>query len=370
MLMNSSSQCTVVLMGGKSSCPLSLSGIVSTIAGPAPGTTTFGDTDATGNAARFNTPYAITTEGTNLYIADFTNNKIRKIVIATGVVTTLAGPAQGATTSGDTDATGNAARFNNPAGITTDGTNLYVAEYSNNKIRKIVIATGVVTTLAGPAPGAITSGDTDATGNAARFNGPTGLTTDGTNLYVTDSTNNKIRKIVIATGVVTTLAGPAQGATTSGDTDATGNASRFTLPFDITTDGTNLFVADFSNRKIRMIVIATGVVTTLAGPAPGANTSGDTDATGNAARFSGPHGISTDGTNLYVTDYSNNKIRKIVIATGVVTTIAGPAQGATTSGDTDATGNAARFQVPRAITTDGTSLYIVDSSNNKIRKVR
>ena len=74
---------------------------------------------------------------TNLYVVDSANHKIRKIVISTGVVTTPAGLAQGTTTSGDTDATGNAARFNSPRGITTDGTNLYVANMSNNKIRKI-----------------------------------------------------------------------------------------------------------------------------------------------------------------------------------------------------------------------------------------
>ncbi|MES0488986.1 MAG: hypothetical protein ABUK01_03280 [Leptospirales bacterium] len=103
--------------------------------------------------------------------------------------------------------------------------------------------------------------------------------------------NNRIRQIVISTGVVTTLAGPAQGTTTAGDTDGTGNAARFTGATSITTDGTNLYVA--AGCKIRQIVILTGVVTTLAGPAPGANTCGDTDGTGNAARFNAPEGITT-----------------------------------------------------------------------------
>jgi hypothetical protein len=66
----------------------------------------------------------------------------------------------------------------------------------------------------------------------------------------------KVRKIVIATGVVTVLAGPANGTTTAGDTDGTGNAARFLSPFDMTTDGTNLYLSD--DNKIRKIVIATG----------------------------------------------------------------------------------------------------------------
>ena len=101
-------------------------------------------------------------------------------------VTTLAGSS-----SGNTDATGTSARFNQPMGITTDGTNLYVVDYGNNRIRKIVISTGVVTTLAGGS----SSGNTDATGTSASFYKPMGITTDGTNLYDADSHNHRIRKI-------------------------------------------------------------------------------------------------------------------------------------------------------------------------------
>ena len=364
--------CSPALKGGTmQGCALSLSNSVTTPFGPSQGTTTAGDTDGTGNAARFSTPYAATTDGSNLYIADFANNKIRKIVIATGVVTTLAGPTQGATTAGDTDGTGNTARFSGPNGITNDGTNLYVTEAFNNKIRQVTISTGAVTTMAGPAPGATTSGDTDATGNAARFGSPNGITTDGTNLYVSEAGNKKIRKVDIATGVVTTLAGPAQGATTSGDTDATGNAARFNFPRGITTDGTNLYVADTTNNKIRKIVIATALVTTIGGPAPGAVTSGDTDATGTAARFNLPIGVTTDGTNLYIADTFNNKVRRMVLATGVVTTMAGPAQGSTSSGDTDGTGNAALIGAPTGITSDATSVFVTTGTGfHKIRRIQ
>ena len=92
------------------------------------------------------------------------------------VVTTLAGIVS----SGSANGTGTSASFSYPYGITTDGTNLYVAEYTNHLIRKIVISTGVVTTIAG---------------TSASFNGPKGITTDGTNLYVADNSNSMIRKI-------------------------------------------------------------------------------------------------------------------------------------------------------------------------------
>jgi sugar lactone lactonase YvrE len=374
-----------------------VTGVVTTLAGTAG---SMGSSDGVGNAARFYEPYGLTTDGTSLYVADYRNYTIRKIVISTGVVTTLAGMAG---LGGSSDGTGTTARFYFPAGINTDGTNLYVADIYNHTIRKIVIATGVVTTLAGTAG---LADSTDATGTAARFNVPIGIITDGTNLYVADTNNNTIRKIVISTGVVTTLAGStgnvvrfsyarnitsdgtnlyvvdgnnriirkiviSSGVVTTlagtagawGSTDGTGTAARFNNPFGITSDGTNLYVADTYNHTIRKIVISSGVVTTLAGTA---GSLGSIDGTGNAARFNYPYTITTDGTNLYVADTYNHTIRKLVISTGVVTTLAGTAG---SLGSTDGTGTAARFYYPRGITTDGTNLYVADTSNQTIRKI-
>jgi sugar lactone lactonase YvrE len=322
-------------------------GVVTTLAGTAGSS---GTADGTGSAARFDSPDGITTDGTSLYVADTSNQTIRKVVIATGVVTTLAGTAG---SSGIADGTGPAARFDNPIGITTDGTSLYVGDYNNQTIRKVVIATGVVTTLAGTTPGSA-----DGTSSAARFDNPIGITTDGTSLYVADYNNHTIRKVVIASRVVTTLAGTAGS---SGTADGTGSAARFDNPDGITTDGTNVYVADYNNHTIRKVVIATGVVTTLAGTA---GSSGTADGTGPAARFSGPIGITTDGTNLYVGDYYS--IRKVVIATGVVTT---PDWSNGQKGSTDGTGSAIRFNGPWGVTTDGTSLYVADHNNHTIRKV-
>ncbi len=321
-------------------------GAVTTVAGM---TATPGSTDGTGTAARFRFPFDLASDGTNLYIADNNNNAIRKIVIATGVVTTLAGSGW----EFFPDGTGSAAIFGAPTGITSDGRNLYVADTESNKIRKVVIATAVTTTLAGSG----SQDDDDGTGMAASFFSPSGITGDGTNLYVSDTNNHKIRKIVIATGVVTTLAGSGFG----GGVDGTGTAASFFFPRGIISDGTNLYIADTNNHKIRKIVIATGVVTTLAG----SGSIGYADGTGEAATFSHPSGITRDGANLYVADSGNQKIRKIVIATGVVTTLAGGGLGTSADG----TGEAASFNHPSGITSDGTNLYITDEHTHKIRKI-
>ena len=211
-----------------------------------------------------------------------------------------------------------------------------------------------VTTLAGT--GSI--GSANGTGTLASFYRPLGITRDGTNLYVADTYNHLIRKIVISTGVVTTLAGT--GSSGSAD-NSTGTLASFYRPLGITTDGTNLYVSDTYNHRIRKIVISTGVVTTLAG---GSHGSADND-NGTAASFKFPHGIITDGTNLYVADTFNYLIRKIVISTGAVTTVAGTGS----AGSANGTGTSASFYYPRAITTDGTNLYVADTNNNRIRKI-
>ena len=300
-------------------------------------------------------PIGITTDGENIYVADRGNDVIRKIVISTGVMTTLAGQEN---SPGNTDGTGSIARFDRPEGITTDGTNLYITDMNNHSIRKIVIATGAVTTLAGREGGNF--GDQDGIGSEAGFFYPAGITTDGVNLYVADSYNHAVRKIVIATKSVSTLA----GSMSSGSADGTGTDAEFNLLKGITIADENIYVTDTSNTTIRKIVISSGAVTTFAGIVD--SSLGDEDGTGTEASFAYPTGITSDGSNLYVVDSSSNTVRKIVIATREVTTIAGTAP---RFGHVDDTAEAARFDFPVSITTDGKSLYISDRDNNAIRKI-
>lgn len=339
-------------MGGSiEDVPLHLAGQVTTLAGMA---TAPGHLDGTGTAAMFQSPIGLTTDGVNLYVVDSTDNTIREIVIATGVVTTLAGSAG---VAGHADGTGAAATFYHPYGITTDGTNLYVADSGNHTLRKIVISTAAVTTIAGQAT---VPGSADGTGTAATFNYPHGITTDGANLYVADRFNHTIRRLVLSSGAVSTIAGQAGVA---GHADGTGAAATLNYPDGITTDGTNLYVADTSNDTVRKIVIANGVVTTLAGTA---TVAGHADGTGTAATFYGPEGVTTDGTDLYVSDASNQTIRQVVLATGSVTTLAGQA---TVAGHADGTGSAATFFRPYGLTTDAVNVYVADGNNSTVRQI-
>lgn len=121
-------------------------------------------------------------------------------------------------------------------------------------------------------------------------------------------------------GGVPTLALLAGALGGRGNTDGTGLDVRLSRPAGVATDGTHVFVADTSNHAIRKIVLATGEVTTLAGTA---GSLGSADGTGSDARFYLPHGVATDGTHLFVADTYNHTIRKIVISTGSVTTLVG-----------------------------------------------
>ena len=146
---------------------------------------TTGVKDASGNAMsiQYETSNGFTTASSGTLMG----GSIQGIELSLSTaVTTLAGSS-----SGFADATGTSARFNAPQEITTDGTNLYVTDNGNHRIRKIVISTGVVTTLAGSSSGFANHN----TGTSASFNAPQGITTDGTNLYVSDNGNHKIRKI-------------------------------------------------------------------------------------------------------------------------------------------------------------------------------
>lgn len=342
-------------------CKIVLStGAVTTIAGSSAAS---GSADGVGPAARFRSLSGLSLDGAgNLYVADAGNSTIRQVVLSTAMVTTLAGTA---TQSGSTDAIGALAQFDRPTDVAVDGTgNLFVADNGNNTIRKIVLSTAAVTTLAGTAAA---TGSTDGTGPAARFEGPSGLAVDAAgNVYVGDLFNDTIRKIVISTGAVTTLAGAAHMNFNGriGTADGAGIAARFYQPAGLAVDGAGvLFVADSGNNTVRKIEIGTSLVSTVAG-AP--RQTGSADGIGAAAQFFRPRGVAADGAgNLFIADFANETIRKIQLGTNTVTTVAGLA------GDhayVDGIGAAARFAWPTGIAADGAGkLFVADF--NAIRQI-
>jgi sugar lactone lactonase YvrE len=323
-----------------------------------------GSTEGTGSFGRFASPsdIAIDAAGT-LYIADTSNNTVRKVTLITQDSIDPFMPVGVVTTlagqagiSGHSDGS-SSATFNHPAGVAVDSAgNVYVADTDNNEIRKVTMA-GVVSTVAGQAG---VNGSSDGTGTAASFNGPSGIVADAAgNLYVADTLNHTIRRVTSA-GVVTTIAG---GAGTSGFVDATGSAAKFHGPQGLALDASgNLFVADTNNNAIRKIVIATRVVTTVAGQA---GIAGSTDGAVSQAQFHYPSGVAVDTSgNLYVADTDNHTLR-VIAPWGVVSTLAGLAG---SSGSADGVGTAVRFNFPTGVAMDSFgNVGIADTNNNTIR---
>jgi sugar lactone lactonase YvrE len=387
---------------------ISASGAVTTFVGSAG---LAGTTDATGTAARFNTPIGLTHDVTgNIFVADSASHTLRKINVV-GTVTTVAG---GAGLPGAVNGTGASARFNTPYGVLSDATgNILVTDRANNCIRLVTTA-GVVSTYLGrlvggdgyvdgaasgarlfrPAGIAFSPdnsiifadsqnlsirrlspsddlstlagpggnfGRVDGAGNNARFNFPQGLalTTAG-ELYVADSGSGSLRRISTLGSVQTIAGGSAQGYN---DGAAGVNLLNYPSGIALAADGT-VFFAEGIAHSVRAL-LPNGTVVTVAGTG---GQSGNTDATGFAARFNSPSDVALDPQgNLYVADTANHVIRRIDLRTTAVTTFAGAAG---SPGTADGQGTAARFNSPRGLCADTAgNLYVSDYGSHTIRRI-
>jgi hypothetical protein len=332
-----------------------------------------GTTNGVGTSARFSSPGGLTTDGTNIFVADASNNCIRKIAITAGptyTVTTIAGScgAANAGTDSTTDAT--LVRFHGPNHAVYLGGYIYVSDNGGATIRKVEVATGYTTTLAGTYA---STGNTEGTGAAARFNTPTGITTDGVNLYVGETNNYNIRKVTTA-GVVTSIAGSYTAGWGDGYAQASG--VKFYFPVGLTYDSSAnaLYVAELGNYALRKIDFSnSNSVSTIAG-APGSMLTkrvpyslSSADGIGNAAGVHNAYGAVEVNGILYFTETGYHTLRSLNIKTQQVTTLAGLAN---TSGSTNGYGAAARFNAPAGLVADSTGayLYIADQSNHCIRR--
>ncbi len=327
----------------------------------------------------------------NLYIS--TDNRVRKVDAATGVITTLAGT--GSPGFGGDDRTATEARLKLPVGLAVDGDgNVFIADGDNGRIRRIDVATGIISTVAGGGipkrvSGMIDPGDgglaTDAFFKAAS---DVAIDSEG-NVYF--AAENRIRRVDAGTGIITTLTGNGVNDLSGdgGPSTSAGVADPRGLALD---DQGNLYFADTGNQRVRRIDGATGIITTVAGigkhAPPGTHRSQPTigpegqgfsgdGGPGTAAMLSIPNDtvIGPDG-NLYIADTGNDRIRKVDLTTGVITTFA---DGGAVRGEKMETGfqeggdikiTFTNFAPPVAIavTRDGV-FFIADSDQNKVMKL-
>ncbi|MDQ2843685.1 MAG: choice-of-anchor D domain-containing protein, partial [Acidobacteriota bacterium] len=350
-----------------------LPGTINTVAG-IPGMWGYAADGGQASAANFANPQNIASDMCgNLYVADSINQVVRQINATTHVIRTVAGMAYKAGFSGD-GGPATSAKLNTPWSVALDGAgNLYIADYGNNRVRRVDAVTGIITTVAG---GGTARSGSDGLGDGglatnAQLSGPADLVLDpsGT-LYIADSVNGLIRKVDLTTQTITAVAGG--GADNSG-TNSLGDGGLATngvlkCPTGLALDsGGNLYIADKGSNVVRAVNLATNIISTVAGSG-GWGFYGDNGPAA-SANFSGPVAVRTDAAgNLYIVDYGNSVVREVSAATHIISTPIG--NGSSGYGGDGGNPSTATLSNPTGITHDPTGrVLVVDSGNNIVRLV-
>jgi sugar lactone lactonase YvrE len=335
-------------------------GIITHVAGT--GSPGFDGDGGPATSAAVTNPLGVTADSQgNIFIADTGSNRIREVEAASGIIKTVAGngvPFYGL----DGELAINSGM--NPAGVLLEGSGkLLVADTLNNRITEILLSTGIIHTLAGNGTVGF-SGDGSAAVNASLQ--PGGLAVDGLgNLYIADSGNNRIREVLASTGKIQTIAGNEN----SGFTGDGGLAvsSPLQCPVDVTiAPGGNVLIADSCNYRIREVNAMTGVIQTVAGNGqPGYSGDGGL---ATSASIDYPTGIFVDPSADIFVSSTDGRIRKVSAINGIIQTVAGNGT-LGFSGDGGAA-VAAQLNLPNGLFVDKAgNLFIADTSNNRIREV-
>lgn len=317
-------------------------------------------------SVRISVSTASATPNPGIYIASYTSNRLRK-VDAAGYITTYAGT--GVAGFGGDNGAAAAAQISSAGvsivvpGVARDSSgNIFMTDLGNSRVRKISATTGIITTIAGNGTSAYGTSGVQATSTSVYY--PTAIAVDSSgNVYFAEN-SSRIRKITVSTGVISTVAGSTSGGFT-GDNGQAVNAT-FNgitgLAFD---SADNLYIADYSNHRVRRILASTGIVSTIAGSAL-TTTSGD-GGLATSAGFAAPSGIALDAAgNVYVTDSVSLRVRKFSVG-GNINTIAGPGTAGTLGDGGPAT--SAYFGCWGIALDVAGNIYIADSANMRIRKI-
>ncbi len=329
-------------------------GIITTVAGN--GTAGYSGDGGAATSAELQYPYGLTVDGTgNLYISDTDNQRVRK-VSTSGIITTVAGNGNCCYSGDGGQAT--SAQLAYPDGVIVDaGGNLYIADTSDKRIRKVNPA-GTITTVAGDGSYGF-SGDGGAA-TSAELSSPEGMAEDASgNLYITDTGNQRIRK-VSASGTITTAVG---GAINDGGPGVFGLLNQ---PAGVARDSAgNTYIADSGNNRVRLVAVDEAITTVAGTGAAGSSGDGGTAAD---AQLNSPQGVAVDSSgNVYIADTNSLRVRK-VDKSGTITTVAG--DGNCCFGGDGGLATSAQLLYPAGVAADASgNLFIADTDNNRVRKV-
>ncbi len=348
-----------------------LSGNIETIAGLGPTQFGFDGDGEPAKSSKLGFITAIATDKmNNVYVTDGAANVVRKVNSDDGKISTIAGTFLGFNVVDPTPYAGDGgsaknAHLNFPLGITVDQIgNVILVDAGNGVIRRIDASTGIISTVAGTGAQGFTGDNGPAT--SATFFNPYDVAVDGqNNIYIADAGNNAIRKITIATGIITTLAGlgPDQAGYTGDNGPAT--TAKLNYPTGVSVDQIgNIYIAD-ANHVIRKI--HDGIITTVAGNGVAGYTGDGGAATSASLQYITRVAVDEDR-NIYIADAGNTVIRKVTAATGIITTYAG--NGVYGYAGDGGAAVSANLAAPWDVVLDNKgNLYIADTNNSAVRVV-
>jgi sugar lactone lactonase YvrE len=333
-------------------------------------------------------PSGVTVDGAgNLYIADTLHNMIRMVCgiantatisgttcTGAGIITTIAGKSSvgyGGDTGPAADAT-----LSSPSGVALDGAgNLYIADTGNNAVRMIMAATGNITTVAGNGTPGYRLADDGGLATLAELYAPQSVTLDRDgNLYIVDTSNQRIRRVDAISGFITTVAGNGLPGYRPSDDGALATNAELNFPDAVAFDSQgNWYIADSLNNRIREVNAITRDITTFAGNGVGGYRAADNGGPAITAELDAPSGVAVDPAgNVYISDTQNNAIRKVSSAAssapGIISTIAINSVGESFSNGVFTPVNA---HGPLGIFLDSSAdLFFADALNMMVREIQ